>query len=162
MVSIEVHAELTPPESPELDEADASGNSDIDVVEQDSAAQVAAAKRRADNAILRASEDDDCKLQESGRATKLKGKSEAKKIIDKARDYQQELFELAQLSNVIAVLDTGSGKTLIACLLIEWMAKQELLDRDNGKPPRLALFLVNSVSPCRTIQQCHAHRDRCI
>ena len=35
------------------------------------------------------------------------------------RSYQIEMFQRAVNGNVIAVLDTGSGKTLIACLLIK-------------------------------------------
>jgi endoribonuclease Dicer len=70
---------------------------------------------------------------------------ESAKIIDKARDYQQELFERAKEDNIIAVLDTGSGKTLIACLLIKHVLEQELHDREKGKPHRTVVFLVNSV-----------------
>jgi endoribonuclease Dicer len=74
-----------------------------------------------------------------------KAADESAKIIDKARDYQQGLFERAKEENIIAVLDTGSGKTLIACLLIRHVLKQELCDRAGGKPHRTAVFLVNSV-----------------
>lgn len=38
------------------------------------------------------------------------------------RSYQQKLFEVAKERNVIAVLDTGSGKTLISVMLIKHMA----------------------------------------
>lgn len=37
------------------------------------------------------------------------------------RAYQEELFSYAQRTNVIATLDTGSGKTFIAALLIKWV-----------------------------------------
>src|SRR5262249_16386430 len=43
------------------------------------------------------------------------------------------------------VLNTGSGKTLIAALLMRHIADQEIEDRANGKPPRISFFLVNSV-----------------
>ncbi|EXJ94083.1 hypothetical protein A1O1_02476 [Capronia coronata CBS 617.96] len=66
-------------------------------------------------------------------------------IIDKAREYQQELFERAKEENVIAVLDTGSGKTLIAALLIRHFLQQELIDRSQGRPAKIVFFLVNSV-----------------
>lgn len=44
--------------------------------------------------------------------------SENRQIISSPREYQIELFEKAKEKNVIAVLDTGSGKTLIAVLLL--------------------------------------------
>ncbi len=37
------------------------------------------------------------------------------------RSYQMEMFHRAMTGNVIAVLDTGSGKTLISCLIIKHM-----------------------------------------
>ncbi|KAF9025151.1 P-loop containing nucleoside triphosphate hydrolase protein [Hymenopellis radicata] len=40
------------------------------------------------------------------------------------RRYQEEIFVKAQTSNVIAALDTGSGKTFISTLLIKWIAVQ--------------------------------------
>ena len=67
------------------------------------------------------------------------------RIIDDPRDYQTELFEKAKAENVIAVLDTGSGKTLIAALLMRDVEDQELVDRADGKAPRISFFLVNSV-----------------
>ena len=88
-------------------------------------------------------QDDDPKRLQSLTARKLS--EESARIIDKARDYQQELFERAKEENIIAVLDTGSGKTLIACLLIKHILTQEVIDRKEGKPPRTVVFLVNSV-----------------
>ncbi|EIW85519.1 P-loop containing nucleoside triphosphate hydrolase protein [Coniophora puteana RWD-64-598 SS2] len=41
------------------------------------------------------------------------------------RNYQEEIFRRAQEGNVIAALDTGSGKTFISILLIKWMVLQE-------------------------------------
>ncbi|KAK6348851.1 Dicer-like protein 1 [Orbilia blumenaviensis] len=70
----------------------------------------------------------------------------AKTIITDPREYQIELFERAKTTNTIAVLDTGSGKTLIATLLIRWMLDQELEERARGKPPKICVFLVNSVT----------------
>jgi hypothetical protein len=81
-------------------------------------------------------------------------------IIGQARDYQLELFEAAKKENIIAVLDTGmcssdyelvfviyhilgSGKTLIACLLIRHILDKELEDREAGKRSRVSVFLVS-------------------
>lgn len=41
------------------------------------------------------------------------------------RRYQEEIFQRAQECNVIAALDTGSGKTFISILLIKWIVLQE-------------------------------------
>ncbi|GES59863.1 dicer-like protein 1 [Aspergillus terreus] len=62
------------------------------------------------------------------------------------REYQIELFERAKVQNTIAVLDTGSGKTLIAVLLLKHVIQTELIDRSNGNPPRISFFLVDSVT----------------
>ncbi|KAG2416478.1 hypothetical protein HFD88_007693 [Aspergillus terreus] len=62
------------------------------------------------------------------------------------REYQIELFERAKVQNTIAVLDTGSGKTLIAVLLLKHVIQTELIDRANGKTPRISFFLVDSVT----------------
>ncbi|PYH44538.1 putative RNA helicase/RNAse III [Aspergillus saccharolyticus JOP 1030-1] len=62
------------------------------------------------------------------------------------RDYQVELFERAKTQNTIAVLETGSGKTLIAVLLLRHIIQNELNDRAQGKPHRVSFFLVDSVT----------------
>ncbi|KAK5121719.1 hypothetical protein LTR85_004594 [Meristemomyces frigidus] len=67
-------------------------------------------------------------------------------IIKNPRQYQLELFERAQKQNTIAVLDTGSGKTLIAVLLLRWIIDQELERRAAGNEPKIAFFLVASVT----------------
>ncbi|CAL8578554.1 Dicer-like protein 1, variant 3 [Xanthoria parietina] len=66
--------------------------------------------------------------------------------ITSPREYQIELFERAKRQNTIAVLDTGSGKTLIAVLLLRHILDQELEDRSAGKKHRIAFFLVDSVT----------------
>ena len=68
-------------------------------------------------------------------------------IIDKAREYQTELCERAKKQNIIAVLDTGSGKTLIAVLLLQHILEQEVAHRENGGRPRVAFFLVKMYYP---------------
>ncbi|KAI1268232.1 hypothetical protein F5Y18DRAFT_423590 [Xylariaceae sp. FL1019] len=67
-------------------------------------------------------------------------------IITSPREYQTELFERAKKKNIIAVLDTGTGKTLIAALLLRYYVEQELEDRHAGKPHKLAFFLVDKVA----------------
>ncbi|KAJ3574695.1 hypothetical protein NPX13_g4287 [Xylaria arbuscula] len=67
-------------------------------------------------------------------------------IISSPREYQTELFERAKRKNIIAVLDTGTGKTLIAVLLLRYIVEQELEDRRAGKDHRLAVFLVDKVA----------------
>ncbi|PNH40289.1 hypothetical protein VD0004_g6673 [Verticillium dahliae] len=72
--------------------------------------------------------------------------SENRKIIENPREYQIELFERAKRKNIIAVLPTGSGKTLIAALLLRHTLEQETADRRAGKPKRIAFFLVEKVA----------------
>ncbi|KAG8627840.1 hypothetical protein KVT40_003713 [Elsinoe batatas] len=74
------------------------------------------------------------------------GDQESEHIIDDPREYQLELFERAKQHNTIAVLDTGTGKTLIAVLLLRHIVDQELDDRLAGKPSRIAFFLVPAVN----------------
>lgn len=62
------------------------------------------------------------------------------------REYQIQLFEKAKSQNTIAVLDTGSGKTLVAVLLLKYILGNELLQRAEGTKPRVAFFLVDSVT----------------
>ncbi|KAI0387728.1 hypothetical protein F5Y04DRAFT_10394 [Hypomontagnella monticulosa] len=72
--------------------------------------------------------------------------AEREKIISSPREYQTELFERAKQKNIIAVLDTGTGKTLIAALLLRHTIDQELEDRGAGKSARVSFFLVDKVS----------------
>ena len=73
----------------------------------------------------------------------LMNRIETDKIIDSPRDYQLELFERAKKENTIAVLDTGTGKTLIAVLLLKHILEQELASRALGNSQRLAFFVVD-------------------
>jgi endoribonuclease Dicer len=90
----------------------------------------------------------------------LIAKQDSSVIITDPREYQLELFEKAKKQNVIAVLDTGmclvghlqapcidistgSGKTLIAVLLLRHVLDQELEDRAMGKKRRMSFFLLS-------------------
>ncbi|KAH6872047.1 P-loop containing nucleoside triphosphate hydrolase protein [Thelonectria olida] len=74
--------------------------------------------------------------------------SENRKIIVSPREYQVELFERATRKNTIVVLPTGSGKTLIAALLLRHYLERELEDRARGKTKRVAFFVVEKVALC--------------
>lgn len=69
-------------------------------------------------------------------------KQDTAKRITNPRDYQTELFQRARSENTIAVLDTGSGKTHIATLLLKHVLDDELEHRAKGGAHRIAFFLV--------------------
>jgi endoribonuclease Dicer len=62
--------------------------------------------------------------------------------ITNPRDYQTELFLRAKAQNTIAVLDTGTGKTHIATLLLRHVLEEELENRAKGCAHKFAFFLV--------------------
>jgi endoribonuclease Dicer len=70
-------------------------------------------------------------------------KEENSRKIVNPRDYQTELFQRAKDENIIAVLDTGTGKTHIATLLLRHILDSELESRAKGLPPKVAFFLVS-------------------
>ncbi|KAJ3051816.1 Dicer-like protein 1 [Rhizophlyctis rosea] len=77
---------------------------------------------------LQAHGDDETVFKKDKRLTKgqiRKLEDEFYKGILVPRQYQLELFERAKKSNIIAVMDTGTGKTLIACLLIRHILSLE-------------------------------------
>ncbi|KAF3043096.1 Dicer-like protein 1 [Didymella keratinophila] len=83
-------------------------------------------------------------------------KQETAVRITNPRDYQTELFQRAKSGNIIAVLDTGSGKTHIATLLLRHVIDEELESRAKGGTPKTAFFLVDSVN--LVIQQANVLR----
>jgi endoribonuclease Dicer len=66
------------------------------------------------------------------------------------RDYQTELFMRAKDENTIAVLDTGTGKTHIATLLLRHVLEEELERRTKGGRHKIAFFLVSIVASSST------------
>ncbi len=70
-------------------------------------------------------------------------KQERPNTIKNPREYQLELYERAKKENTIAVLETGSGKTLIAVLLLRHIIDEELERRAAGQPHRISFFLVS-------------------
>ncbi|KAK2013126.1 RNase3 domain-containing protein [Colletotrichum eremochloae] len=76
----------------------------------------------------------------------MKQENDRFRIIQTPREYQIELFERAKSKNTIVVLDTGSGKTLIAALLLRHILEKEIEHRATGRPKRIAFFLVDKVS----------------
>ena len=110
------------------------------------------ANRDAFNKFLQQQNDEQTTTQEFDDTFTSKTSESSKQIIEDPRDYQTELFERAKNENIIAVLDTGSGKTLIAALLMRYVAWQELEDRTNGKRAKMSFFLVNSVHLVRQQQ----------
>ncbi|KAG6085410.1 hypothetical protein E4U15_001268 [Claviceps sp. LM218 group G6] len=87
----------------------------------------------------------------SSALTEFDNSDKTKPIINSPRQYQLDLFERAKESNTIVVLDTGSGKTLIAALLLRHILDGELQRRADGLPHKAAFFLVDKVVLC--IQQ---------
>jgi endoribonuclease Dicer len=75
-------------------------------------------------------------------------KQETTVRITNPRDYQTELFQRAKCGNTIAVLDTGSGKTHIATLLLKHVLDEELENRAKGGVHKTAFFLVRLLGFC--------------
>lgn len=90
----------------------------------------------------------------------IMARQESTPIIESPRDYQFELFERAKKQNTIAVLDTGSGKTLIAVLLLRYIIDCELTDRELGKPHKISFFIVCSPTFCGNQSLIHLQVDK--
>jgi endoribonuclease Dicer len=67
-------------------------------------------------------------------------------IINDPRDYQIELFQMAKNQNIVAVLPTGSGKTMISILLLQHILDQEVEHQAAGHAPKVAFFLVEKTT----------------
>ncbi|KAG0020611.1 Dicer-like protein 1 [Podila clonocystis] len=75
------------------------------------------------------------------------------------RSYQVEMFERALGENTIAVMDTGTGKTLVAAMLVKEMMQRELQETRTMGQRKLNFFIVNNVPLVR--QQASVIRDFC-
>ncbi|KAJ2162885.1 Dicer-like protein 1 [Coemansia sp. RSA 552] len=63
------------------------------------------------------------------------------------RDYQQALFQRALNANSIVMLETGTGKTLVAAMLIQWFAQRAKAQaRPKGQRKKVRVFLNNTVT----------------
>ncbi|KAM6500954.1 type III restriction enzyme [Amanita muscaria] len=68
----------------------------------------------------------------------MNGSSDIESLVP--RRYQEEVFRRARRDNIIAALNTGSGKTFISLLLIKWIAAQ------NVHKGKAIIFLVPRVA----------------
>ncbi|KAG0091190.1 Dicer-like protein 1, partial [Podila epicladia] len=75
------------------------------------------------------------------------------------RSYQVRMFERAVVENTIAVMDTGTGKTLVAAMMIKEMMQRESHGKTPSGPRKLNFFIVNNVPLVR--QQASVIRDFC-
>lgn len=149
---------VTEPTTALLDEdveVEGDSDSDEDDLPISSQAKDSAERRRAQNAAFnswvaqKAEQVTETEVKEALKTTNdevlsvrnMLAKQETS-VISSPREYQMELFERAKEDNVIAVLDTGSGKTLIAVLLLRHILEKEVEDRAAGLPPRISFFLV--------------------
>ena len=139
-------------------------DSDIDTdVAHTHGPKTTAEKRRAENEVMRAfaANISALTIQEEIEEAATKGakdeqlsireilaKQETTVRITNPRDYQTELFQRARDQNIIAVLDTGSGKTHIATLLLKHILDEELDSRAKGGTPKVAFFLVRLRGEC--------------
>ncbi|KAG9194527.1 endoribonuclease Dicer [Alternaria panax] len=152
-------------ESNTVNEARQQGGDEDSDVDTDTARahgpKTTSERRRAQNEILRAfaanisshltqKEVDDAAAktanEEQLSIREILAKQEGTARITNPRDYQTELFQRAKSENIIAVLDTGSGKTHIATLLLRHVLDGDLERRAAGDIPKIAFFLVDSVN----------------
>ncbi|KAF9358444.1 Dicer-like protein 1 [Mortierella sp. AD094] len=73
------------------------------------------------------------------------------------RAYQVEMYEKSLQSNIIAVMETGSGKTLVSVMLIKEMVRREREALRSPDERKICFFIVNNV-PLVT-QQASVIRD---
>ncbi|KAG0025287.1 Dicer-like protein 1 [Podila clonocystis] len=88
--------------------------------------------------------------------TKPKDSSEPLGLPLVPRLYQQHMYEKALQENVIAVMDTGSGKTLVSAMLIKEITRREEEAHRSPNEKKISFFVVANVSLVR--QQADAIR----
>jgi endoribonuclease Dicer len=142
------------------EDADSDVDADLDIdpdIPRSHGAKTTSEKRRAQNEVMRAFAANisaHVTQKEVDEASAKSGKEEQLSIRDilagqgttlritNPRDYQTKLFQRAKIQNTIAVLDTGTGKTHIATLLLRHVLEEELEKRAKGDVPKVAFFLV--------------------
>ena len=145
--------------SGDTDEQVEADDSDIDAeVAQAHGPQTTSEKRRAQNELMRAfaanisAHVTQKEIQEVASKSAKEEQLSIRDIlanqdttirITNPRDYQTELFQRAKTENIIAVLDTGSGKTHIATLLLRHVLDEELENRAKGSVHKIAFFIVS-------------------
>jgi len=141
---------------PVIEEPDSDGDIDNDISHAHGPT-TSSEKRRAQNEIFKAyaaRKAEEITKEEVKEAIKgaddeilsirdILAKQDQLSQIKNPRDYQTELFQRAKEENIIAVLDTGSGKTHIATLLLRHIIDEELQRRKDGQSRRISFFLVH-------------------
>ncbi|XWX01289.1 hypothetical protein V2A60_009315 [Cordyceps javanica] len=114
-------------------------------------------RKISDNSVFKTWLEDHARVDDDGELSVSSAPSEGlsdaaaeiSALIVTPREYQNELFERAKKKNTIVVLDTGSGKTLIAIMLLRYVLEQELEDRSRGCIRKTAFFVVDKVALCQ-------------
>lgn len=148
------------PDEPPTDDSDSDDNEDRYRLESAPAApKKISEKKRQDSAIFQSflhsnenigrgareqSSGPDDKNVDSMPAAAIVRKGQSQQILTSPREYQVELFERAKERNTIVVLDTGSGKTLIAILLLRHVVELEFERRAAGGERKVAFFVVSN------------------
>ncbi|KAH6614300.1 hypothetical protein C7974DRAFT_368601 [Boeremia exigua] len=155
------HGQQLGDETSQLQDPNEDDGDDSDKDSEGHGPKTTSEKRRAQNAILRAFANNinvhvtqrevDEAVSKTANEEQLSirdilAKQETAVRITNPRDYQTELFQRAKCENIIAVLDTGSGKTHIATLLLKHILDEELENRAKGGTRKIAFFLVDSVN----------------
>ncbi|KAK9768192.1 Dicer-like protein 1 [Basidiobolus ranarum] len=78
-------------------------------------------------------------------SSEIVSSSPTDELVFKPRQYQIDIFQGALSRNVIAVLDTGTGKTLISVLVIQHILQIEKEFHEMTGKRRITFFLVNLV-----------------
>jgi endoribonuclease Dicer len=164
-------------DSPSVVEADEVGDSDSDIdadISRTHGPKTTSERRRAQNEVMRAfaanisasitqGEVEQATSQGANEGQlsirDILASQETTVRITNPRDYQTELFQRAKIQNTIAVLDTGTGKTHIATLLLRHVLEEELETRAKGCTHKIAFFLVRFLRHIFAMIPLIAHRS---